>query len=87
MDLKRYLSLAGMTQKDLAVAAKCGQPTISQIITGKRKPSPDLALRIERATGGAVRAAELVFGRAGAESGGDFCVREKGGAAELQGAR
>ncbi len=64
MDLRAYMKLAKIRQLDLARVLGCAQSTISQIISGKRRPSPELALRIEEATGGAVRAAELVFGKA-----------------------
>jgi DNA-binding transcriptional regulator YdaS (Cro superfamily) len=62
MDLKTYTETAKVRQKDLAARVGCRQPTISQILTGTRRPSPDLALRIQRATGGKVTVMELLYG-------------------------
>ena len=63
MDLKTYFQTTKMRQKQLAEETGCRQATISQIKTGKRRPSPDLALRIQQATGGQVTVMELLFGQ------------------------
>lgn len=62
MDLKTYIKMAKVIQNDLAQQVGCRQPTISQIVTGTRRPSPDLAMRIQQATGGQVTVMELLYG-------------------------
>ncbi|MEJ5359896.1 MAG: helix-turn-helix transcriptional regulator [Desulfobacterales bacterium] len=59
--LEAFFKKTGKKQSEIANAAGCSKAAISMIAKGRRRPSPDLALRIERATGGAVRAAELIF--------------------------
>jgi DNA-binding transcriptional regulator YdaS (Cro superfamily) len=62
MDLKTYIKKNRVRQKKLAEETGCRQAMISQIKSGKRRPSPELALRISRATGGQVSVMELLFG-------------------------
>ena len=49
--------------KNVIIAQKIGVDTsyISHINSGRRRPSPDLALKIEKATGGRVTVMELLF--------------------------
>lgn len=61
--LGEYIARTGASQKKIAQDAGCSRAAISMIAAGLRRPSPGLALRIEKATGGAVRAAELIFGQ------------------------
>ncbi len=61
MQLKEYIKSKGIKISRLANQADCCQPMISMIINGIRRPSPNLALKIEQATGGAVTRDELLF--------------------------
>jgi DNA-binding transcriptional regulator YdaS (Cro superfamily) len=61
MLLKDYIKNSKITVSGLALKAKCGQPMLSLICLGERRPSPDLALKIEWATNGAVTRDELLF--------------------------
>lgn len=61
MQLKEYIKSNGIRIIDFSHNVGCGQPMMSMIHNGKRRPSPDLALKIERATGGAVTRDELLF--------------------------
>ncbi len=56
MDLKTYLSDAGLTQAAFAARVNSTHATISRLIAGKFRPSLDLAAAIERETGGKVLA-------------------------------
>jgi len=47
--------------KQLAIKCNCHPVHMSDILRGRRRPSPDLALRISEATGGAVTVMELLF--------------------------
>lgn len=55
MTLKEYLASKGEKQTDFAIRVQTTVSTISRISAGLIRPALDLALRIERATGGKVR--------------------------------
>lgn len=59
MTLDRLFETTDWTEERLAKAAKVGQPTINRLRNQKRTASLGLALRIEEATGGKVRAQDL----------------------------
>lgn len=60
MNIADWRKQNGMTQARLAELAGLAAPTISQIENGVRRPSPEVARNIERATNGAVSAAGLL---------------------------
>jgi DNA-binding transcriptional regulator YdaS (Cro superfamily) len=53
-ELRAYLSMHGLTASAFAEMIGTSQPTVTRLLNGKRKPSPALALRIEKKTRGAV---------------------------------
>jgi len=61
MNLKDYLTKTRRKQSDIAAAARCSQAHISQICKFGRRPSPDVAARISRATNGAVTVLDLLY--------------------------
>ena len=61
MKLKNYLKYKNLTISRFAFEAKLKQPHLSLIINGSRRPSPELALKIEEATKGEVTVLELLF--------------------------
>ena len=54
--LKQYLQSTGERQTDFARRAQISQGFLSQLLAKRRTPSLDVAVRIERLTGGAVPA-------------------------------
>lgn len=54
MNLSQYLEQSTQSATELATAVGCETSTITRIIRGERRPSINLAARIERATGGKV---------------------------------
>jgi len=58
--LKKYFIASGIKQSDLADRLGISQAFLSQLLNGRRTPSLELAVRIERLTGGAVPAASWV---------------------------
>ena len=60
MGMKDRILAAGLTVAE--VARKAGTPTahLYNILCGVRRPRPELAKRIEAATGGLIRATELL---------------------------
>lgn len=54
-----YIKCEGVTGVELAKMVGCSQPVLSQYTTGKRRPSPDIAVRIVKATGGKVTLEDL----------------------------
>lgn len=58
--LKAYLKTADRTEADFAASVGTTSSYLSQIICAKRWPSRGLAEEIERATGGLVKAADLL---------------------------
>ena len=68
--IKKFCNDNDITLKDFSVRVGTSAPYLSQIVKGYRKPSADVALAIEQATGGAVTLRELLFpdkAKAGAE--------------------
>jgi transcriptional regulator with XRE-family HTH domain len=61
MTLKEYLTENKIKLTDFASKVGIQQPYVSLIKNGHNRPSPDVALRIEQATGGAVTVMELLF--------------------------
>lgn len=61
MELRDYLTTENIGVSEFAKKARMKQPYISLISLKKRVPSPDMALRIQEATGGAVTVMELLF--------------------------
>lgn len=59
MDLATYLASKGLTEAQFADRVGIGRPTINRIKRGIMQPSVELAIRIEQATGCAVRAETL----------------------------
>ena len=59
--LKTYCLKNNKKIKEIAEKAKTKPVYVSQIIMGYRKPSPELASLIERATGGLVSRLELLY--------------------------
>lgn len=60
MGLKEYLDLIGKKQKDFAVELGVSGAHVSDLVKGKKKPSPDLATKIEDLTNGEVKASDLL---------------------------
>ena len=61
MKLSTYLCDNGITLLDFSSLVDCSVSMLSHINSGKRRPSPDLAIRIEQATGGKTTRDELLF--------------------------
>jgi DNA-binding transcriptional regulator YdaS (Cro superfamily) len=61
MDLKTYLQKTKTTTVVLANKVGVAQAYISHLASRKRRPSPDLALRIQEATRGEVTILELLY--------------------------
>lgn len=53
-ELQTYLITIGARQQDFADAISISRPYLSLLLSGQKRPSLDLALRIADATGGAV---------------------------------
>ena len=66
MDLKEHLKYIGCTQRDFSKKLGIHYMYLSAIIRGLRRPSPDLALKIEKATGGMVKKEDLLWPDKGA---------------------
>jgi DNA-binding XRE family transcriptional regulator len=58
--LASYLTTQNIRQADFANSVHASQPTISKLMSGSTLPSLALAVAIERATGGAVKASDWV---------------------------
>lgn len=61
MKLKNYLKYKNLTISAFAKVAELKQPHLSLIMNGNRRPSPELAKKIEEATKGEVTVLELLF--------------------------
>ena len=61
MTLEEFLKINKITTTEFSAVISCGQPMVSNLCNRRRRPSPSLALRIERATNGAVTRDELIF--------------------------
>lgn len=59
-DLATYLAAAGTSQRSFAEEIRCSQSFLSDILSGRRRPSLGLAARIERATKGQIKAVSWV---------------------------
>jgi len=60
MTLKDYIKENKLTVSKFAELAECSQPHISLICKGLRRPSPELAFKIQQVTDGDVRAIDLL---------------------------
>ncbi|MBA1156907.1 helix-turn-helix domain-containing protein [Microvirga mediterraneensis] len=60
MKLSQYLSETHQTHAQFALKIGATQAAVSRYASGKRKPNLAKLLRIERATGGKVRARDFV---------------------------
>lgn len=58
--LQHYLDATGTRQSAMAALLGISRGYMSQMVTGLKLPSLDLAVRIERATGGAVPASSWI---------------------------
>lgn len=63
MELKKYIKDFKINQKNLADSCDITVQAISQYANGRRKPRPDIANRIVKATKGAVSFADLYADR------------------------
>jgi len=62
MELSEYLQRKKLTVTAFAKIAGVPQPTVWRILNGKiNNPSPNIAERIEKATGGSVSRMELLY--------------------------
>ena len=61
MKLENYLKYKNLTITAFAAISEVSQPFLSLIIKNKRRPSPEMALKIEKATSGEVTVLELLF--------------------------
>jgi len=61
MKLVDFLKKERLRAIDFAKVIGCHQSHVSLIVHGRRRPSPELALRIEQATGGLVRKEDLLW--------------------------
>ena len=61
MKLSQFLSDNKLTLADFAAEVGCSESMLSLINSGNRRPSPELALRIEQQTGQIVTRDELLF--------------------------
>jgi transcriptional regulator with XRE-family HTH domain len=58
--IEEYLERSGKTEKELAQLLGISQPYVNQLKRGERRPTPELAAKIEAVTGIPFRA--LLFG-------------------------
>ncbi len=61
MELKEFLKDGRIRQNRFAEIIAISKNYLSEIVNKKRRPSPDLALRIEEATCGKVDRLELLY--------------------------
>ena len=61
MDLQNYIEKKEVTQTHMANLVGIKKAHMSLLVRGQRRPSPDLALRIQKATDGAVTVLELLY--------------------------
>lgn len=55
-----YLETAGLTQAEFAARVGCHPSRISHLVTGIKKPSPEISIAIESAAEGAIRCEDLL---------------------------
>lgn len=60
MKLREWRKTEGLTSKELGARCGVSEAAIRHYETGERRPRPEIARRIEAATGGAVSAAQLL---------------------------
>ena len=61
MSPKIFLKVNRIKQREFARALGISQSHVSQIINGKRRASPEVALSIERFTNGAIHRNEMLY--------------------------
>lgn len=61
MDFKTWLQLKGIHQKDMAAAIGIKPSSLSMILSGKTKPSLDVASTIEKLTNGEISRMDLLY--------------------------
>jgi len=61
MNLKAYLKSSNISRRAFSESLGIHYMHLSNILRKCRRPSPELALKIERVTGGAVTLKELLF--------------------------
>jgi DNA-binding transcriptional regulator YdaS (Cro superfamily) len=61
MELRKYLESKKINMTEFGGLIGCNQSYISLLCQKKRRPSPGLALEIEKATGGKVTVMELLY--------------------------
>jgi DNA-binding transcriptional regulator YdaS (Cro superfamily) len=61
MNFKTWIGISGLQQKKAAKDLKLSPSYLSEIITGKKKATPDIARSIEQYTKGEVKRHELQF--------------------------
>jgi len=61
MKLSQWQKKTNISNVELAKIINIDQSFLSHINNGRRRPSPKLALKIEKATGGAVTVMELLY--------------------------
>jgi len=61
MEIIEYLTAQGITLNEFAERCGLKQSLASQYKNRRKRPSPEKALRIEEATGGAVSRMELLY--------------------------
>lgn len=64
MNLRDYIFNRGLSHEEFAHIVKIKRVHLSCVVTGKRKPSKELAQRIEEETGGQITAENLLNGKA-----------------------
>ncbi len=61
MKLKQYLDIKNLTQREFAERLGAHYMTVYKICAGRRRPSPEMAHRIEKETGGQVSRLESLY--------------------------
>ncbi len=61
MELKTWMKLKGITQKELSYDLNIRQATLSMILSGKQMAKTDLAAKIEEYTSGEVTRMEMLY--------------------------
>ncbi|HDM32387.1 MAG TPA: XRE family transcriptional regulator [Deltaproteobacteria bacterium] len=61
MKLKTWLKMNNVTQRQASEALGISKGYFSEIVTGKKRPNPDLARKIERFTGGHITTMDLIY--------------------------
>lgn len=61
MDFKTWLQLKGIHQKDMAAAIGIKPSSLSMILSGKTKPSLEVASTIEKLTNGEISRMDLLY--------------------------